>query len=213
MLRAVSSLAWTLRRLRRDRSGTSAVEFAVILPMMLVLFFGTVELSNGVAVDRKVTLVARTLSDLMSQAITRSWGNGNNIFPQDISNAFGASQWIMSPYDTSGSLTKAIISEIYVDASGNAWIAWSRAKNTTPNTCGAPVTLPTGLAVPNTYLIYGQASYTYTPVVGYVMKTALTLNDQFFTRPRQSTCMLLCTTDNVASSCQSSCPTTFTTCP
>jgi len=186
------------------------------LPMMLVLFFGTLELSNGVAVDRKVTLVARTLADLMSQSITRNWGNGNNIFPQDLANAFNASKWIMSPYDSTGSQTKTIISEIYVDASGNAKIAWSRATNTTPNTCGASVTLPTGLAVPNTYLLYGQASYTYTPVVGYVMKTALTLNDQFFTRPRQAPspgCMLLCTVDGDPTSCQSSCPTTFTICP
>ncbi|MDR3464821.1 MAG: pilus assembly protein [Xanthobacteraceae bacterium] len=213
MLRALPSLVRTLRRLRQDRAGASAVEFAVILPMMLVLFFGTVELSNGVAVDRKVTLVARTLSDLTSQANPQNGGTGNYIYPQDLTNVFAASNSIMTPYDPAGTLTKAIISEIYVDASGNATIAWSRANNTTANTCGTPVNLPTGLAVPNTYLIYGQATYTYTPVVGYVMKTALTLQDQFFTRPRQSTCMLLCTTNNVLSSCQTNCPTTTTTCP
>jgi hypothetical protein len=46
-----------------------------------------------------------------------------------------------------------------------------------------------------------------------VMKNALTLNDQFLSRPRQSNCMLLCTTNNVVGSCQASCPTTTTTCP
>jgi Flp pilus assembly protein TadG len=213
MLRAPSLLATALRRLRHDRAGTSAVEFAVVLPMMMVLFFGTVELSNGVAVDRKVTLVARTLSDLTSQANAQNGGTGNYIYPQDLANVFSASGAIMWPYDTDGTMTRSIISEIYVDANGHATIAWSRANNATPNSCGAPITLPTGLAVPNTYLIYGQASYTYTPVVGYVMKTALTLNDQFYTRPRQSSCMLLCTTNNVLSSCQQSCPTTTTTCP
>jgi Flp pilus assembly protein TadG len=211
MLPFLSPVVRTLRRLRRDREGSAAVEFTVILPMMLVLFFGTVELSNGVAVDRNVTLVARTLSDLMSQAIPANGGTGNYIYPQDLANAFAASNSIMTPYDPT--LVKAIISEIYVDANGNATIAWSRSSNTTANTCGAPITLPTGLSVPNTYLIYGQASYTYTPVVGYVMKTALTLNDQFYTRPRQSSCMLLCTTNNLISSCQQSCPTTTTTCP
>jgi len=44
----------------RDRRGIAATEFAVIVPIMLVLFFGTVEFSSGVAVDRKVTLIART---------------------------------------------------------------------------------------------------------------------------------------------------------
>ena len=51
-----------------DRSGIAATEFAVIVPIMLVMFFGTVEFSSGVAVDRKVTLMARTLSDLTSQS-------------------------------------------------------------------------------------------------------------------------------------------------
>jgi len=184
MPRAFSSLVSTLRRFRRDRRGVAATEFAIITPMMLVLFFGTVELSNGVAVDRKVTLVARTLSDLTSQATT--------VATSDLTNIFAASNAIMTPYDAT--LVKAIISEIKVDASGNATIAWSVANNATPNTVGAPVTLPTGLAVANTYLIYGQATYTYTPVVGYVMKTALTLGDQFYTRPRQSTCVLYTTT-------------------
>ena len=215
MPRTLSSLLKISRRFRGDRRGAAATEFAVILPMMLVLFFGTVELSNGVAADRKVTLVARTLSDLMSQSNTQNatfGGASNQIYPANLTQAFDASSLIMQPFYVTPAV-QSIISEIYVDSSGNAWIAWSRANNATANTCGTQVSLPTGLAVPNTYLIYGQATYTYTPVVGYVMKTALTLHDQFFTRPRQSSCMLLCTTDQTPSSCQSSCPTTFTTCP
>ena len=49
------------RALSADSSGIAATEFAVIVPIMLVMFFGVVEFSNGVAVDRKVTLMARTL--------------------------------------------------------------------------------------------------------------------------------------------------------
>ena len=56
------------RDLSADRRGIAAIEFAVIVPLMLVMFFGTVEFSSGVAVDRKVTLMARTLSDLTSQS-------------------------------------------------------------------------------------------------------------------------------------------------
>jgi hypothetical protein len=37
----------------QDRSGIAATEFAVIVPIMLVMFFGTVEFSTGVAIDRK----------------------------------------------------------------------------------------------------------------------------------------------------------------
>src|SRR5579864_1005722 len=51
-----------------DKRGVAATEFAVIVPIMLVMFFGTVEFCSGIAVDRKVTLMARTLSDLTSQS-------------------------------------------------------------------------------------------------------------------------------------------------
>src|SRR3954447_18120398 len=50
-----------------DTRALAATEFAVIVPLMLVMFFGTVEFSSTVAIDRKVTLIARTLSDLTSQ--------------------------------------------------------------------------------------------------------------------------------------------------
>jgi Flp pilus assembly protein TadG len=167
-------------RFHRDAGGASAVEFAIILPMMLVLFFGTVELSNGVAVDRKVTLTARTLSDLISQASTVS--------DADLSNSFAASSSIMTPYPSGP--VKAVISEVKVDSAGAATIAWSAASNATARAKGSSVTLPTALAVPGTYLIWSEVNYTYTPVVGYVLKTGLTLSDQFFTRPRQSACVL-----------------------
>lgn len=184
MSRALSSLTQALRRLRRDSDGAAAVEFAIIVPMMLVLFFGTVELSNGVAVDRKVTLVAHTLSDLTSQS--------TSVAASDLTNIFAASSAIMTPYPNSP--VQSVISEVKVDANGNATVAWSVASNASPLTTGQNITLPTGLAVANTYLILGQATYTYTPVVGYVMKTALTMTDQFYTRPRQSSCVLYNTT-------------------
>lgn len=55
-------------RLFNNSSAIAATEFAIIVPIMLVAFFGTVEISSAVAVNRKITLVARTLSDLTSQS-------------------------------------------------------------------------------------------------------------------------------------------------
>ena len=47
-----------IRRLLRDKRGISAVEFAMLLPLMVTLYLGGVEVSQAVAIDRKVTLVA-----------------------------------------------------------------------------------------------------------------------------------------------------------
>lgn len=170
-------------QLRDDTRGLSAVEFAVIVPMMLVLFFGLVEISNGVAADRKVTLTARALSDLISQAVT--------VTDTDINESFAASKGVMAPFDTS--TIKSVVSEVKIDSSGNAKIAWSKANaNASARPTNSSVTIPASLAVPNTYLIWSEVSYTYMPAVGYVVakSTGIPLKEEFFTRPRQSNCVL-----------------------
>jgi Flp pilus assembly protein TadG len=185
--------AWlSVTTLLRDQSGIAATEFAVIVPIMLVMFFGTVEFSSGLAVDRKVTLVARTLSDLTSQspaAVDDSY----------LKNVFTASIAILAPY--SATPTQATLSEIYVDSNKIAKIQWSKAATiasgatqatltTSSHNAGDTIAIPSGLLVKQTYLILSEVRYLYTPTVGYVMgKAGVTLSDVTFTRPRQNTCV------------------------
>jgi Flp pilus assembly protein TadG len=167
------------RSLSRDCRGIAATEFAVIVPIMLVMFFGTVELATGVAVDRKVALVARTLSDLTSRSLS--------VGGADMTNFFAASGAIMTPYSTAP--TKATISELYVDPTTHkARVQWS--KGSSPRAVSSTVTIPVALAVDGTYLIFSEVSYLYVPTIGYVMaKSGVNLNDVAYTRPRQSTCV------------------------
>jgi Flp pilus assembly protein TadG len=188
--------------LRDDISGIAATEFAVILPLMLVMFFGTVEVSSAIAVNRKVTLVARTLSDLTSQS--------DVVTDSDLRNFFAASYGILTPY--SAVPIQSTITQIYVNNSNVAKVQWSKSATvsivankatatltTSPRTQGQVITLPAALATADTYLIMSESSYLYTPSVGYVLGQAgVTLADKSYTRPRQSTCVrygtTLCTT-------------------
>jgi Flp pilus assembly protein TadG len=177
--------------LSKDCRGIAATEFAMIVPLMLVMFFGVVEFSSGVAVDRKVTLVARTLSDLTSQSMS--------VTDTDLSNFFAASAGILTPY--SASPTKSTITELYVDPTTHkAKVQWSKASTfnsfgavvlgTSGRSKGDIITIPAALNVDGTYLIWSEVSYTYVPAVGYVMaKAGVTLSDQTYTRPRQSRCV------------------------
>ncbi|MFB6418452.1 MULTISPECIES: TadE/TadG family type IV pilus assembly protein [Bradyrhizobium] len=175
-----------------DSRALAATEFAVIVPLMLVMFFGTVEFSSAVAIDRKVTLIARTLSDLTSQSTT--------LTDSDMQNAFTASISIIMPYDAT--LVKGSISQIYIDANSIATVQWSKAGTiasgatqatlaTSARKAGDKVTseLPSTLLIPSTYLILSEASYTYIPSVGYVLKSSIPLSDLSYTRPRQVTCV------------------------
>lgn len=184
MTMSMSAIWLSVRRsacdMLADRSANAATEFAVIVPLMLTMFFGTVEFSSGVAVDRKVTLMARTLSDLTSQSTT--------VTDTDLTNFFAASKGIMTPYSSTPTLST--ITELYIDPSTLvARVQWSQG--TTPRTAGNAVTIPTALKVAGTYLIWSEVSYRYVPAVGYVMLPAgVNLSDTAFTRPRQSSCVL-----------------------
>lgn len=170
-------------RLRRDERGLAATEFAMIVPLMLVMFFGTVEFSSGVAVDRKVTLVARTLSDLTSQSLS--------VTDTDLTNFFGSSSLIVWPY--AATPINATISQLYVNPTTlKATVQWSKKRDgSVGRSNGSEVTIPTNLAIAGTYLIYSEVSYLYVPTIGYVMaKAGVTLSDVNYTRPRQSTCVL-----------------------
>lgn len=178
-----------------DSRALAATEFAVIVPLMLVMFFGTVEFSSAVAIDRKVTLIARTLSDLTSQS-------SGTVTDTNLQNTFTASMSIITPYDDT--LVNATLVQIYIDANSVAKIQWSKSaiisSGATQATLTAPppslsagttVTsmIPSTLLLPSTYLIFSQVSYVYTPSVGYVLKTGVTLSDVSYTRPRQVTCI------------------------
>lgn len=176
-----------------DRSGIAAVEFAVIAPVMLLMFFGTLEFSSGIAVDRKVTLVSRTMADLTSQSISVS--------STDLANFKLTGQEMMFPYTSTPLANTPLnitISELWIDpTTGNARVQWSQG--TSPRSTSSVVTISsnliakdsTGHVIAGQYLIFSEVNYLYVPAVGYVMaKAGITLKDTAYTRPRQTSCVI-----------------------
>lgn len=183
-----------VRSLLHDPSGLAAVEFAMVFPIMVMLYFGVVEFSSAIAVDRKATQVARTLSDLTSQSAS--------VADADLLSFGQAAKAIMTPYPASPLVSA--ITEVYVDAStGVARVQWSKGLTisttgdvaiaaTAPHNPGDVVVLPTSLVVAKgTYVIWSEVTYTYTPAVGYMLaKTGKVFNDVAYTRPRLVQCVI-----------------------
>jgi len=163
-----------LRRFARDKRGISAVEFAMLLPLMVTLYLGGVEVSQAVAIDRKVTLIARSLADLVAQATT--------VTNSDMSNILNATAAIVVPYQDSK--LKIVVSSVVIDAQGVAKVAWSDTKNGTARAVGQTVTLPAALNTASTSLIWAESQYAYTPTIGYVITGTKDLTDQIYMRPR-----------------------------
>ena len=174
--------------LLHDCRGIAATEFAVIVPVMLLMFFGTIEFSSGVAVDRKVTLVARLLTDLTSQS--------TSVSNTDLANFTITAQAELWPYGSTPLNTT--ITELWIDpTTSNARVQWS--KGSSPRSTSSVVAVPsnliakdsTGKVIAGQYLIFSEVNYLYTPTVGYVMaKAGVTLKDSAYTRPRQTSCVI-----------------------
>ncbi len=161
----------------RDARGVSAVEFAMILPVMMVLYRGGVEISRAISINRKVTLAARTMADLVAQV--------QKVNATDIGNVLTAGESIAWPFNDAS--LKLRVSNVKIDPMGVAKVEWSRARNRTPRANNETVTVPAGINIPNTSLVWGEVEYLYTPQIGggfSIIKEGLLLHDQIYMRPR-----------------------------
>jgi Flp pilus assembly protein TadG len=162
------------RRFSKDERGVSAIEFAMVLPLLVTLYLGGVEISQAVAIQRKVTLTARTVADL----VTRVQSVNNT----GITGILQASTAILAPYPADKAVVKVAL--IKIDANKTVSMEWSRTQP-----AGGSVTIPTipgPLLVANTYLVWGETTYAYKPAIGYTITGTLNLKDQIFMRPRLS---------------------------
>jgi Flp pilus assembly protein TadG len=183
MNHAAARRTGTLARMRafgRERRGVAAIEFAVLLPLFLILYLGTFEVGQGISIKLNNSLAARTVADLASQF--------TNIYNADMTSILGASTTVMAPYPTQP--FSVTVSQVTVDANGNATVAWSDSLNGTARSVGQSVTLPAGMNAPNTSLIWGETQYVYTPGLGYVLTGSITLSNQIFMSPRNAPSVL-----------------------
>jgi Flp pilus assembly protein TadG len=165
------------RRFAADQGGVSAVEFAILLPLMLTMYLGGVEISQAVSADRKVTLVAHTVGDLTAQA--------TNVTTADMTNVLNAASAVAYPFPVSN--LKVTVTSVCIDSTGTkATVAWSKTLNGSVRTGTVTSLIPTALMIANTSLVWGEASYAFKPTIGWTITGTLTMNDKFFLRPRQS---------------------------
>ena len=176
----------------------AAVEFAIVVPFLLALYIGGIELANGMAINVKVSATAHSVADMVSQNTSLSTAQMHNILT-------GATA-IIAPYPVSGgsgSLMTVTVSEISSDANGNLTLQWSQSYDGSSFGPGRTnltnLTMPTSLngaaANPNNpngqndnvSFILGEVTYAYTPNLGYAITGTVTLADSVYIFPRCST--------------------------
>lgn len=163
-----------LRRFILADRAIAAVEFALILPLMLFVFVGVAQVGQAIEISRKVTVTTRIVTDLVTQY--------PSVSSSIMSTVLGASSAVIAPYSSNN--LAITVSEISTDSKGNATVTWSSTLNGTALTPCSKFTLPTELDQDNISLIYGTVTYSFTPVLGYKIVGTVPISDQIYMSPR-----------------------------
>ena len=160
-----------VRDLLASTRGVAAVEFAMILPFLLLMYCGLAEVTFGLNIDRKLTLLSRSLGDLTARAST--------VDSNEIKNVFGAASAVAAPYATSA--VQMRISSIAVIANGNevqGKVCWSEGRGgLAALASGSAYTIPAGFQTPNTTFILAEVKMPYQPMFGYALTGTFMLNE------------------------------------
>ena len=190
-------LGGILRRLadllRRERGGVAAIEFAFIAPVLLVLYFVTMEVSQGVDTNKKVARIASMVADLTTQQQT--------VVPATLDAIMEIGAAIIQPYNRTAPDIEITAIRVTDEATPRALVSWSRqlegGATSRPFTVDTEVTIPEQLMIPNTFLIRVASRLDYRPVIAWSADGKQTLGltsafdqidmtEQYYLRPRMS---------------------------
>jgi Flp pilus assembly protein TadG len=180
----VSHSAGPAGRFRSSEGGMAAVEFALVLPFMVTLYFGLITLTDGYAIKQRIELTSRTVSDLTGRLNTGVINDG------EVDNISTASAAIMAPYNAEGMIIT--LASVVVRAKGSGvegQVCWSASRevqggllgkvtpppNLVPDTI---VTVPEGYRQAGSSYIVSEVKFTYKPVLGHAISGDINFRDE-----------------------------------
>lgn len=158
-----------------NQKGVSAVEFALIAPVMILIYFGCIELSFLMRIDRRVTSTSASLGDLTARLST--------VTDTDMHEMFDAAKVMMQPYDAASANLR--ITSVVDNGDGNPKVAWSDSYNLTAYAPGTKITVAPGIIPSPGSVIMAEVYYKYRSPFGYVLQNERTVSDTFYLRPRR----------------------------
>ena len=171
----------------------AAVEFALIIPVLLLIYVGTIEASALITMDRKVQSVSGALGDLVARSEER-------LSSSELRDYFRAASGIMTPYTVSQ--VRQTVTVVSVSETGQTSVEWSqeffggtledgmlvggtyRANAAYPKGSSYPVPQEMiNISLKGT-VIAAEATYSYLPLYGIVFNEPINLRRASYFAPR-----------------------------
>jgi Flp pilus assembly protein TadG len=172
-----------MRLLRFAEAGTAAVEFALVLPIMLMLYIGFIEVSALISVDRKLQSAAGALGDLVARS-------DSTITAATLTDYFQAASGIMTPHPTEELRQVVTLAKVSADGT-TACVEWSRqyfngVLGVGPHDVDCNFTLPPAMrnVAKGKFVVVAEGHYDYPPLYGLAFDQTVNLYRENFFMPR-----------------------------
>jgi len=171
-----------LRHFTRDERGIGAIEFAILFPVLLMLYLGAFEITVGLSVEKRTSRAAGSIADILTQP------QQTNLTKTLLATMPSVAGAIFTPYSTTGLTLK--VTGIQIDAGGSATVAWSWAQDgSKPYTAGNAVTVPSDIKLPSSFLVRTELAIPY-QILSFgsdflpAGSNQITIGRSYFYRPR-----------------------------
>lgn len=163
------------RRLAGDERGISAVEFAMLAPVLIAFYLGLSEFCQGYMAQKRMGHASAMVADLVAQE--------ESVTAATVDDVFDIGTLIMKPF--SAATLQQRVSSIS-RTGGVATVDWSRSDGMTARTVGSTVTLPADLIADGESIIMSEATYDYDSPADYLMPAITRFSHSYYLRPRTS---------------------------
>ncbi|MBS0332352.1 MAG: pilus assembly protein [Proteobacteria bacterium] len=164
------------RSFLRDTRGLAAVEFALLAPIMVLLYFGLAEFTMALMAQRRVAHVASVVADLVSQT--------PQIKNSQVTDIFTVGGSILSPFPSTP--LKLRITSVVADSKAVPKVSWSKGQGMSALAANTVVTVPNNLLAAGDSVVMADVEYDYTSPLQIVLPNALAFTSTFYLKPRAS---------------------------
>lgn len=171
----------------RNIRGAAAVEFAFIVPILLTLYLGSMEISQALDVDKRVGRTASMVADLVTQQ--------EQVNRSQLVSIMKIGDATLQPYNRSTPATTIVAVQVDSSSSPKALAVWSIKRQgnsiTTPVAAGSTVTLPPDLVTAGAFIIMVTTKLDYVPITTWAISGTSTnghvvipMGETYYLRPR-----------------------------
>ncbi len=190
---ALRKISAKVERFCHDRRGVAAIEFAFIVPVLLIMYFITMEASQAIETSKKVSRIGSMVADLVTQQQT--------VVKADLDSMMKIGTSTLQPYNRSSPTIIITGIQITDEASPKVQVAWSRKLVGTTYSvdaaAGSTTTVPATLNIRNTFLIRVESDLGYKPIITWSASDSqavgltsafsnISMSETYYLRPRRS---------------------------